>query len=97
MLGDWRIKSPYLHGGCVVMQEINDSSSTQMGNLNNAVIALIDASPCTTIEAITVLRLVTQRLDKAFEMSVMGSPVKTIADKAKETEVGSNMEKDTIR
>jgi hypothetical protein len=75
------------------MQEIDDTASERMGNLNNAVVALIDTSTCTTLEVITVLRLIVQRLDKAFETSVMESPIKTIADKVDKVKDGSNVEK----
>ena len=65
------------------MRESTDTSLSKMGELNNFLIALIDSSECTPIEVITVLRLITLRLDNAFELSVMGNPVSSIAEKVK--------------
>jgi len=61
------------------MQKESDTGLANMAQLNNSIIALIDSSECTTIEVITVLRTITFRLDKAFELSVMGNPVSSIA------------------
>ena len=61
------------------MQKESDTGLTNMAQLNNSIIALIDSSECTTIEVVTVLRTITLRLDKAFELSVMGNPMSSIA------------------
>jgi hypothetical protein len=66
------------------MQRESETSLASMAELNNSVIALIDGSECTTVEAIMVLRAIAFRLDKAFEMAVMGNPVASIAKKVKD-------------
>ena len=65
------------------MHEVNKTSLSRMGKLNNAVCELIGATDCNTIEVITVLKQIAFRLDKAFELSVMGNPIKSIAEKVK--------------
>ena len=61
------------------MQEVEKLGLTQMAELNNSVISLVDSSKCTVLEVIAVLRIITSRLDKSFELSVMGNPVSNIA------------------
>jgi len=66
------------------MQRETETSLAGMGELNNSIIALIDGSGCSTIECITVLRNITGRLDKAFDLSVMGNPLASIAKAVKD-------------
>ncbi len=72
------------------MLKESDTSLSNMGKLNNSIIGLIDSSECSTIEVITVLRTITLRLDKAFELSVMGNPVSSIAETVKNKNDGNN-------
>lgn len=71
------------------MKEVNKTSLARMGKLNNSIVQSIGGSECTPIEVITVLRTITNRLDKAFELSVMGNPVSSIAERISD---GSNVE-----
>lgn len=73
------------------MKEVTDS--TQMGELNNSIIALIGDSECNVLEVIAVLRIITSRLEKAFELQVMGNPVAGLAERLKH---GSDVEKDSL-
>jgi hypothetical protein len=66
------------------MQNIDDTCSERMGNLNNAMVAVINTTDCDTLEVISVLRLIARRLESAFELQVMGNPVQRIADDIKE-------------
>jgi len=69
----------------------------RMGRLNNAVAEAIAKSNCNVIEVMTVLKLIVLRVEKAFELSVMGNPVQQIADKLKkEAADGSNMEESSL-
>ena len=67
--------------------------TAQMGELHNLIIALIDQSECNIFEIITILRLVTSRLEKSFELSVMGNPMASITESVKD---GDNLEKTSL-
>jgi hypothetical protein len=75
------------------MKEPNDADLTRMGLLNSAFVHIIETSECTPIEAIIVLRIITNRLEKSFELSVMGDPLAGIV---KENNNGSNLEPTSI-
>jgi len=65
-----------------------------MGELNNSIIAMVDQTDCSIVEVIIVLRLIALRLERAFELSVMGNPIASIAERVRH---GDNLEKDSLR
>lgn len=52
------------------MKEIPKTRKDKMGWLNNRIVELVDKSELTPLEAIVVLRMVANRLEEIFQISV---------------------------
>ena len=54
------------------MRDIPKTRKDKMGRLNNQIVELVDKSELTPLEAIVVLRQISNKLEQLFEISTRG-------------------------